>query len=267
MIHLQIQEILSLLLSIKYTHNKNEKYDYSKQPRPCHNFVFMLKGEGIIETSNETIFLKTGDILFIPKNTMYVAQWKANPKTIFHSLHFSFSPKNDPLLNKSIPIQSLDNTNFNHLYSLLKKIEQYQFSKTTDSFLALSAFFGLCGNLLQNIRLNELQPINPAILPAITYIQKNHKKKFSVEDLALLCNLSPSRFYCLFKRETGDSPIIYKNKITIQNCAQELLFNKNLTIKELSIKYGFNNPIYFERLFKKILGKTPSQYKNDECLL
>ena len=41
--------------------------------------MFILEGEVILETSNETIFLKTGDILFIPKNSMYVAQWKANP--------------------------------------------------------------------------------------------------------------------------------------------------------------------------------------------
>lgn len=267
MIHTQIQDFLSLLLSIKYTHTKDEKYNYSKQPRPCHNFVFMLEGEGFIEANDETILLKTGDILFIPKNTTYVAQWKATPKTVFHSLHFSFQPKNDPLLNKAIPIQLLSNNNFNQLYSLLKDIERYQFSKTTDSFLALSAFFTLCGRLLQHIRLSEIHPINTIILPAITYIQKNHKKKLSVEYLARLCNLSPSRFYYLFKQETGDSPIVYKNKITLQNCAQELLYDKSITIKELSFKYGFGSPIYFERLFKKIVGKSPSQYRNENALL
>lgn len=267
MIHIQIQEFLSLLLSIKYTYTKDEKYNYSKQPRPCHNFVFMLEGEGFIETNDETILLKTGDILFIPKDTIYVAQWKANPKTVFHSLHFSFQPKNDPLFNKVIPIQLLNNDHFNQLYPLLKDVERYQFNKTTDSFLALSAFFTLCGSLLQHIRLSEIRPINPIILPAITYIKKNHKKKFSVEDLARLCNLSPSRFYCLFKQETGDSPIIYKNKIALQNCMQELLYNKNITIKELSLKYGFGSSIYFERLFKKLSGKTPSQYRKDGFLL
>lgn len=267
MIYAHSQEILSLLLSIKYRYTENIKYDYSNQPRPCHNFIFMLEGEGVIEANSKTILLNAGDILFIPKNTTYVAQWKASPKAVFHSLHFSFSPKSDPFLNKEIPIQLLDNENFDMKYSLLKDVERYQFSKTSDSFFALSAFFGLCGNLLRKVRFNEIQPVNEIILPAVTYIQKNYKKRISVENLARMCNLSPSRFYYLFKQETDDSPIVYKNKLAIENCIQELLYNKEISIKELSIKYGFGNPIYFERLFKKMLNKTPSQYRNDECLL
>lgn len=267
MISAKIQEILLLLLSVQYTYSKDIEFDYSHQPRPCHNLVFMLEGEATIQSDWERMELKRGDILFIPKYTTYIAEWKATPKATFHSLHFSFQTKNDPFLNENIPIQLLDNTYFDELYSLLKQVERYQYSKNTDSFLALSAFYGVCGKLLGNIKLNAPLQVNTLIAPAIAYIQKNHKKHFSVETIASLCNLSPSRFFYLFKQQTGCSPIVYKNKIAIQNAAQELLYNKELSIKELANKYGFVSPIYFERQFKKLIGKTPSQYRKEESLL
>lgn len=263
----KIQEVLSLLLSIQYTHIKNVEYDYSSQPRPCHNFVFMLEGECTIQFDGEKIQLHPGEILFIPKNTTYKAEWKANPKAVFHSVHFTFQAKTDPFLNVNIPIQLLDNTNFDFLYSLLKDIELYQFSKDHKSFLALSSFYCICGKLLDHLKINAAPHSNTILSPAISYIHKNHKKHFTVETLARLCNISTSHFYYLFKQQMGISPIVYKNKIAIQNCAQELLSNKELSIKEISIKYGFSTSIYFERLFKKTFGKTPSQYRKKESLI
>ena len=155
MIHAKTQEILSLLLSIQYTHNKNMEYDYSTSPRPCHNIAFMLEGEALIEINAKTIQLKAGDILFIPQNTTYKAKWIASPKVVFHSLHFAFQPKNDALANQNIPIQLLNNAHFKDLYVLLKEIEKYQFSKSTESFLTLSAFYKICGLLFKEIEINK----------------------------------------------------------------------------------------------------------------
>ena len=267
MIYAKIQEILSLLLSVQYTHNKNREYDYSTLPRPCHNLAFMLEGEALIELNTGVIRLKAGDILFIPKNTTYKAKWFASPKTVFHSLHFSFQPNNDPLANQNIPVQLLNNAHFKDLYVLLKEIEKYQFSKSTTSFLALSAFYKICGLLFEEIKLNKTSAAPKTLQPAITYIHQNYTKHFTVEHLANLCFLSPSRFYYLFKEQTGISPIVYKNKIAIQYSVQELLYNKELSIKEIAQKHGFVSSIYFERLFKKIMGKTPSQYRKEESLI
>ena len=266
MIHAKMQEILSLLLSVQYMRNKNKEYDYSKLPRPCHNLVFMLEGEALIEFKTGVIRLKAGDILFIPKNTTYKAKWLAKPKTVFHSLHFSFQPNNDPLANQNIPVQSLNNAHFKELYILLKEIEMYQFSKNTTSFFALSAFYKICGLLFEEIKFNKTSATK-TLQPAITYIHQNYTKHFTVEHLANLCFLSPSRFYYLFKEQMGISPIVYKNKIAIQYSVQELLYNKELSIKEIAQKHGFVSPIYFERVFKKFMGKPPSQYRNEDYFI
>jgi AraC-like DNA-binding protein len=220
-----------------------------------------------MEVNDTTIRLKAGDILFIPKNTTYILHWLACPKFVFHSLHFSFQPKNDPLYNKNIPIQLLPNEHFDTLYRFIKDIEQYQFSKDIHSFIALSSFYGVCGQLLQSVVSLPPRQINKTIIPAIQYIEHNYSEQISVEFLATLCFISTSRFYTLFKEQTGLPPIVYKNKVAIQHAAQELLYNKEESITSIAERHGFSSLIYFERLFKKLIGKSPSLYRKKNTLL
>lgn len=259
-------EIFSVFLAVKYTHKQNAECDYSAEPRPCHNFVFMLNGEGMVCSNGENFRLRPGEILYIPKDSKYSAKWFASPEAAYHSLHFSFQPKFDPCKNKTIPVQILSACDFPKLYSLLLTIEKYQFSKDENSFFALSAFFEICGNLLPLAKISAELPVNQTLLPAVNYIERHYHREFSVDDLAALCYLSPSRFYYLFKKYTHVTPVEYKNKIAVQRAAQDLLYSKQTSITEIAAKHGFSSVIYFERLFKKTTGKSPSQYRKDNLL-
>ncbi len=267
MINANVEKLFSLLLSVKYVHNTPDTYDYSCEPRPCHNFLFMLSGEGSIKTQGKTILLKKGDVLFIPKNTTYVSYWAENSITIFQSLHFCFNPVLDPLFNKNIPIQLIKTQRFNELFELVKNIEKNQYLKNVNSFITLSAFYAICAELFKDIEILPTNNFNKAILPALRYIELNYASTLTIEELSSLCYLSPSRFFYLFKQQTGLSPIAYKNRLAVLCVAQELLSNKDENIKNIAEKHGFLSLIYFERLFKKIMGKTPSQYKKENTLL
>lgn len=94
---------LSFYLSVKYTSKKNYKRDYTLNPIPYHNFVFMLEGEGTITLENSTIQMKKGDILFIPKSSRYVSSWKANPVCIFHPSILIFLQIRTPFFLKAYP--------------------------------------------------------------------------------------------------------------------------------------------------------------------
>ncbi len=262
----KIQEIVPLILPIKYSYPHDINYDYSKSPRPCHNFVFMLDGNAIINSNGNFINLSPKEILFIPKNTTYTAEWKATPKVKFVSLHFFFSPLLDPFETEIIQVQKIPINNFDELLSLIKEIENLQFSREADSFFTLSSFYKLCGHLLPNIQVDANEKYSKTILPAITYIKHNFNKQITVEQLSSLCYVSPSRFFYLFKKQTGLSPISYKNKFAIQCVAQSLLAHPEKNIADVATSNGFTNLIYFGRLFKKIIGKTPSQYRKEECL-
>ena len=263
---MQNLQILSFCSAVKYTHHKHTHSDFSSTPRPCHNLAFMLDGEGIIQTGDITLHIKKGDVLFIPKNSTYTAVWKATPSCVYHSIHFNFILNNDPFATKNVPVQILQTDDFENMYKAVECIQQHQYSTAPHSYLYLSAFYQLCGTLFPQVITQKISATDTSITPALNYIHSNYTKHCTVEELAMLCHLSPSRFYYLFKQHTGYSPIAYKNRLAIQNASHALLLGNN-SIETIAEEYGFESPIYFRRLFKKILGTTPTAYRKQAKLM
>jgi len=89
-------------------------------------------------------------------------------------------------------------------------------------------------------------------------------KNTSAEDIAKNIGMSYSGFRRAFKELTGTSPSKYMLELKL-NEAKLLLYNTNLSIKEISYSLNFENPDYFPIFFKKRTGKTPSEYRSFAC--
>lgn len=78
-----------------------------------------------------------------------------------------------------------------------------------------------------------------------------------------LC-LSPNYFGDLVKKETGKTAQEHI-QLKLTDLAKELIVNPTLTISQISYKLGFQYPQHFTRLFKKIVGITPNQYRQNSA--
>ena len=87
-----------------------------------------------------------------------------------------------------------------------------------------------------------------------------YNRKCTVNEFAVLCNLSVYRFIHNFKALTGMAPMEYITAIRIDK-AKELLNSSSLNISEISAVVGYDNPLYFSRMFKKIIGTSPTNYR------
>lgn len=85
----------------------------------------------------------------------------------------------------------------------------------------------------------------------------------SVEELAKLSNLSLSSFKREFKAEFDDTPTNYINIKKVEK-AKELLRITQMQISEIAYEVGFNDSLYFTRLFKKKTGISPTGYREDQ---
>jgi len=94
----------------------------------------------------------------------------------------------------------------------------------------------------------------------INYIRTNLNKKLAVSDLAKHCFLSEDHFGRLFKKEMSCLPNDYVQRKKIE-AAQIMLAVDNRSIKDIAYSLAFENLSYFNRVFKKITGLTPSQYR------
>lgn len=128
-------------------------------------------------------------------------------------------------------------------------------------FLVFSLLTAILTKTDQNRAGEKSMKIRRSLQQAITYIHTNYQNSnISVEHLADIEHLSPSRFRTIFKENTGASPkeYILNHKI---NQAKRLLAQTNLSIKEISLETGNGDQLYFSRIFRRKTGLTPSGYR------
>lgn len=94
----------------------------------------------------------------------------------------------------------------------------------------------------------------------IQYIRDNLRDVLTIKALSEKACMSESHFHKVFKQEMGVSPIDFINEERI-NFATKLLSNDSCNLTEVFMACGFSNRSYFNRLFKRFKGISPSSYR------
>lgn len=101
------------------------------------------------------------------------------------------------------------------------------------------------------------------IVEAINFIRSNYREKFGVEDVARVVFLSPNYLGYLFKQELGCTVLDYATRVRIEH-AKTLLANRGLSISEVADSVGFSDVSYFSKVFKKMEGVSPGQFRSHQ---
>lgn len=248
-------------------HNDTSVFsDFRALPRPTHNVALFRAGHGILKEGDNIFEVHPGDILFVPKYARYTSKWIAEPEWRFHTIHFDYTWDSDPLGNRIIPVQKLPRSiteDINEDYAFL---HAHQNDTGVDAFAAISRFFGLCYKLFAQFSSEELRDPG-GVHPALAYLTHHYAEPLHVRELAQLCCMSESRFYTCFKEETGVSPIQYKNTLCIQRAMYMLISEPTRSMDSIAAACGFASAVYFRRVFKAIIGSTPTQYRHAQMQL
>jgi transcriptional regulator GlxA family with amidase domain len=98
------------------------------------------------------------------------------------------------------------------------------------------------------------------ISSAQEWMHKNFAKSFSLEDLAERVGMSMRNFVRRFKQATGDTPLIYLQKLRVA-AAKRMLENNHRTMPEISAAVGYQDVVFFRSLFQRHTGILPSEYR------
>lgn len=137
------------------------------------------------------------------------------------------------------------------LFMILDKIavtEEKKFINTTYYPLNLDEF--------EADRLNKI----------FQYTFTNFHKKISLPEIAAVTNLTSKAFCRYFKSKTRKTYYHFLLEVRIAH-ACKLLLEKNMTVYEICLESGFNNISNFNRYFKKIMAKSPIEYKKERLHL
>lgn len=95
---------------------------------------------------------------------------------------------------------------------------------------------------------------------AVRYFQTHYNQSFRIEDYAASRGVSTSWFIRNFKEFTGFTPMQYILTVRMSS-AQNLLETTEYNVAEISDIVGYENPLYFSRIFKKQNGVSPSEFR------
>lgn len=101
----------------------------------------------------------------------------------------------------------------------------------------------------------------PVITRAKEYILEHQAEDLSLGQVARAVNSSTFYFCKMFKKVTGINFTDYLSRVRIEK-SKNLLLNPNLRISEIAFEVGFQSLTHFNRVFKRILGQSPTQYRS-----
>lgn len=96
------------------------------------------------------------------------------------------------------------------------------------------------------------------------YIERHFHEEISIQKIASLAHLSVPAFCNYFKKTVNFTFTDFLNQYRIQRAC--LLLQQEKSVSEISFECGFNNVAYFNKVFKNILKKTPSEYRKQKLI-
>jgi AraC-like DNA-binding protein/ligand-binding sensor protein len=139
-------------------------------------------------------------------------------------------------------------------------------SEQHDAIVTLLDIFARHLSLITSqITIQRLNSEPPAITRAKQYLHDHHAEDLSLQQVARAVNTSSFYFCKLFRRVTGLNYTDYLARLRIDQ-AKNLLMNPNLRVCEIAYEVGFQSLTHFNRVFKRIVGRSPTAYR-DQLLL
>jgi AraC-like DNA-binding protein len=246
------------------------RYHFRQRPQGCETAILMYcsAGSGFYSIDGgKKKKLEAKQLIIIPPNTPHVyGASDENPWSIYwiHMKGFflrSFYRR----LSQYLPIKITDVVGeefrelFKRCFTLLKtpyQEEEYFFlCQLAGTITALTLYAKKESDLYfsgeSSRRLDK----------AFKYMTEHLHEKVSLKEITKAANLSSSRLHNLFHRMTGYPPIEYFLRSKIQAASKDLYFSR-MPIKDIAAVYGIDDPYYFSRLFKKIMGVSPLEYRS-----
>jgi AraC-like DNA-binding protein len=244
------------------------QFHYAERPAGInqHIIIYCTEGNGWVEINKKRIIVSPSQFIAIPANTPHKYGADENRPWTIYWVHFKGETAAffiDLILQNSQnykPYISYNNDRiklFEDIYTNLEK------GYGTDILRYVNmTFTHFLSSLIYDDMFNNKDKKNePDIIErTVSFMQENITRMLKLDDLAVFANLSASHFSYIFKSKTGHAPIEYFNQLKIQQACQYLAFT-NMSVKNIAITLGIEDQYYFSRMFTKLMGSSPSEYK------
>ena len=232
--------------------------------REDFQLLYIAKGKCVFTFNGEDTIVEEGNIVvYFPSEPQYYVYKKIDSPVVYW-IHFSgFNAlnflKQNNLSKSGIYFLGIKNEISLLFHIIIKELQIKQINHFemcnlyTEQLITLIARY-LTGSTNINYKQNKI------LENALEYFNEKFNTAININEYANSCNISCCWFIRSFKQYTGTTPTQYITNIRI-NKAKNLLHSSSFSISEVSNLIGYQNPLYFSRIFKKIVGVAPMNYR------
>lgn len=254
------------IFSIGFYPKAKDHFTYRKKGLP-ENFIFYcVDGHGWYEIEGQRYEVGPNEFFVLPQNKAHAYGNDPEHPWSIYWIHFGG--------------EGLES--FNELLAVQKHFKPYHIKNNaqtvaifTKIYKALQLGYSIDNLLFANMcfthfltlfvyNARHYETVEPetrdCVDSAILYMQEHIDENISLNDLSRHYNYSVSRFSNLFRNKTGYAPIDYFLQMKMQKACQQLDFS-NDSIKAIAFGMGFDDPYYFSKRFKTIIGVSPKKYR------
>ena len=236
--------------------------------RPTHNdnlLIYCAEGRGRVETPQYRGNVEAGDVILIPKGLAHSYRASGEAPWSIYWVHFDglqaqqlvaeleFNPEQ---VVTAVGQQPLLVSDFRRLLSLRQsgyRLSVFNYAAAlTRQILYFLALQIHSSNIRRqhNFNLDQLQSL----------MLDNIDGELDLDTLAASAQLSRHHFAAKYKKLTGISPIKHFIHLKMERACY-LLDTSSESVKTVSAQLGYSDPLYFSRIFKKVIGISPSEYR------
>ncbi len=232
-----------------------------------YQLLYVSAGKLHLHTNGTVKIINEGNMLLFRPDDPQVYYLYAKDKTETYWVHFTGSEVEEILEHHGMPKNNVIFAGSSQDYPWLFRqiIQELQLQRVNFNDLAninLQHIF-----LLMRRYLNESHDLKSETLHEMErakhYFYENYTKNIVIEDYAKSRGMTANWFTQSFKKITKYTPMQYIISLRISH-AMNLITGTDYNFTQVAAAVGYDNSMYFSRLFKKHTGMTPSEYKKSK---
>jgi len=268
-------------LHLRVFRNRPEPGNRRIHVHPTHELNFLCHGLQGLEVENRNYTMFPGDLLVLPAGLEHcILSDESLPyqRIRLHlPVHFSeflgtdkdaLKMLDDTLFSGKETILRFQDSDAVYVQALMEHMVEEEENGEPGWEMGLQANTVLL--LLTAVRSLDcaVAPLVPSLMRrrhdmdlVIHFMEEHYDEPITLSGMAQIFDMHPSVLSRNFKRVTGAAPMLYLNRIRVAHAKHMMETDPDLLLEDICLKVGYRSLIYFSRVFKKLNGITPSQYR------
>ena len=235
------------------------------------NFMFAFDGTATMDVEGVVYPLAAGSVFYFPFGSRVRLTAPSDRPLQFYSIQYDYvlidregdAVRYSEPAERNLPLpNAMRAPDIRHFASGMRHVYDLWHEKNADyEWKTRLAFLNLLDEVIEwnSERLAD-ELAYRSIKRCMEYIKSHYDEPLEREKLAEIASLSASYFSVVFKKVSGYTPTQYITKVRMDK-AKQLLQNSSMTVSEVARSVGFQDPLYFGRVFSSYTGMPPREFK------